>query len=169
MPYPTPPQFIAFLDANPARYKNTPEPDGYNSTQDILNELADRKDIANPEPQGDVPKPLNNGDLQVLLSEDSSGRLSDTWWYNMQINLVAGTDPATGITGSREDAVTQVETAVDRNNITEAEGTLLIDEINSTILDPDWSSTVQDDSDLKKEWDLGGMSGSFVDSSLGRV
>ena len=162
MPYPTPPQFIAFLDANPTRYKNTPLPDGYNPTQDILNELSYRADIANPDPQGTVPKPLTNGDLRALLSDDSAGRLSDTWWYNMQINLE-------GEEGSREDAVTQVEAAVDRNNITAAEGTLLIDEINSTIPDPDWPPTVQDDSDLMKEWDLGGMNGDFVNNSLGRV
>jgi len=168
MPYPDYSIFVAFLDANPTRYKNTPEADGYNTTQDILNEITLREMMPNPEPQGEVPKPLSNADLQALLSEDSSGRLSDTWWYSMQTNLNSSINLDTGVVGSREDAVAQVDTSVDRNNITEAEGTALKNEINSTIPDPSWQSEVQDDADCKKEWDLGGMATSYVNDALGR-
>jgi hypothetical protein len=118
MSYPTPSIFIAFLDANPTRYKNTPEADGYNSTQDIANEITDRKMIPNPTPQGDVPKPLTITDLQALISEDSIGRLSDSWWNQMRVNL-SGETSENGITGTREDAVAQVNVAFERNNITE--------------------------------------------------
>jgi hypothetical protein len=154
--------FIAFLDANPTRYKNTPEVDGYNSTQDILNELADRKLIANPDPQGDVPGPLTIGDLQLLLSPESLGKLSDSWWDIMRAYIAESN-------GSRSDAVDMVNVALSRGNITQDEATDLINAINAVIPDPSWPSEVQDNSDLRTEWDLGGMNSAFVNNSLGRV
>jgi hypothetical protein len=164
MPYPTNPVFIAFLDANPTRYKNTPEPDGYNSTQDILNEITLSAIIANPDPVTQVPITVTIASAQAVLSVESLGKLSDSWWDTFNQYLNNGGNSA----GTRQDAYDMIANAQSRANLTETEADALRALLDTTEDDPTYSPTIQDDPDCKKEWDLGGFSSSYTDSALGR-
>ena len=62
-------QLTAFFDANPAKYKNEPEPDGYNATRKLLRTLRFRPLVANEESQGLVPKPIDADDVINTLSD----------------------------------------------------------------------------------------------------
>ena len=160
MPLPTPTELIAFFDANPARYKNNPLGDGYNPTDELNVELTKQEEIANPTPQGDVETPLTIADAQALISVESLGRLSDSWWDNMRIYLSEE--------GSRADAVAIVNNAESRGNITPTEGTDLRNALLSTISDPNWPATVLDDCDGIKQWNQGGFTYKFTNDALGR-
>lgn len=159
MAYPDYPTFIVFLDTNSGKYKNNPEPDGYNSTINIVDIITIRPEIANPEPQGTVPKPFTVQDTQALLSDESMGKLTDTWWASYTATLE---------NENRENAKSYVINAEKRVDILPTESIAIQAELDSTILDPSWSATVPGDSDAMAEWDLSGFSSDYVNTALGR-
>ena len=160
--YPSYPDFIAFLDANPGKYKNTPEPDGYNPSATIAVDITTRPLIPNPVPQEDIYNDINVPGMQALMSVETLGRISDQWWASVSTAIINQTE-------ERETIVAFIDNADSRGNITTPDEVVALkDYVTGVSPDPTWESQVLGPSDAMTEWSLGGMSVDYIDEALGR-
>ena len=172
MAYPTPVELIAWFDANPTRYKNTPDPgpnDGYNSTEQLSTELATQYPVAaGPAPQVYEFVPTVPG-TKALLDDDSKGRLDDNFWSLWtELILGMGQEVSAQETERRDTGVEFIDNAVARANLSAEEQTAINNYLTNQVDDPAWPANVPGPSDSRAQWDVGGINHDYINQSLGR-
>lgn len=159
----TPANLKAFLDANPARYKSGPDlqPDGYLTTGHIENLLVGQQLIANPQPQGTIPKPWTAMQLLGVVSAATQGNLAG---HNLiaEVQVCAMSQDAAGI-------LALAQLAVNVGAMTPAEQTAVQAIVTATQPDPAWPAQVQGPSDLQNNFGVASLPPANITYTNGKL
>lgn len=158
---PPPAELIALFDADPGKYKDAPEPDGYNPTQRLIRKLSEAPLIPNPIDQPQLPKPLSAQDLHDALTDAEKAAI-DTVWFRAMEEAIGG--------NARETIKRLVNIALKKGWIGEQKAMAMVAEVDATISDPDWKPMVNGLNDLRANWpdEEPGIHFSYVEGVLGR-
>jgi hypothetical protein len=158
---PPPAELLALFDSNPGKYKDTPEPDGYNPTQKLVVRLHRPPQIPNPNAQQNVPKPINADDLWSVLTEGEMASIGMEGLRLLQDALESG---------DRSRIKRLVGVALEKAWIGQSKHDAIVAEINAEIPDPDWTATVAGPNDREATWPqfASGVRAKYIDSVLGR-
>jgi|GEM_PF-4611780 len=160
-------EFLAYLDAHPKRYKDQPEPDGYNPTRLICARLVQRPKVPNPKPAAKVPKPMDidalYAALYTALSDEEIAAIGVDGFGLIHDAIDAG---------DRLRVKRLVNVAGEGGWIPEAKRNAIIAQVDAEIDDPSYQSQIRDQSEFARQWGSlpgQGLSRAMVDQYLERT